>query len=45
MSIQVQQTHNPDCHSTREWIGPFPVTTTVHHPDCQNRVHDDLRTR
>lgn len=36
-------THNPECRTVREWVGPFPVTTTHHHEACANRVDDDLR--
>ena len=41
----MSQPHNPECRTIREWIGPFPVTTTTHHPDCKNRVDDDIRRR
>lgn len=34
------------CTGTREYIGPFPVTTTKHHPTCTNPDADkEMRTR
>lgn len=38
--------HHPGCRATSQYVGPFPVTTTIHHPDCTNRNTDkDTRTR
>lgn len=34
------------CTATREYVGPFPVTTTHHHPTCTNPNADkEMRTR
>lgn len=34
------------CQATREYVGPFPVTTTKHHPTCTNPNTDkEMRTR
>lgn len=45
MSFEPRPTHDPLCHTTREWVGPFPVSTTQHHEGCVNRVDDDRRPR
>jgi len=38
--------NHEQCTATREWFGPFPVTTTHHHPDCNNPATDkEMRNR
>lgn len=37
--------HHPGCTATVERFGPFPVTTTKHHPECHNPTDKDVRTR
>jgi len=37
--------HHERCTATREWFGPFPVTTTHHHPDCHDRTDKETRNR
>jgi hypothetical protein len=33
------------CTATREYVGPFPVVTTRHHPTCTDRTDKEMRTR
>lgn len=44
MSFNPSKSHE-HCTATREWFGPFPVTTTHHHPDCNDRTDKEMRNR
>ena len=45
MSFNPAPNHE-SCTATREYVGPFPVTTTHHHPTCNDPATDkEMRTR